>query len=253
MPGPIAPIDHFDNDRRQILSQYVRKGLIPSLVLDGVTYLSYSDVYGDLLSAHFHGESDSPAAWDGTYYETWSPSRLVEAQWVKPRGFKDAVRRDMYPRICLRREFHFPPGRDGYLHCRMASYPRHVADRAAEMYQALYRQEGFVERFRQCNIVSNAVNLSECLGRFSDYEADWLENFAAEGWVQPYGSGPSTCYEMQELLYYNLFAAKVIESELEIDPAMPNTVMVMLDGTLTYSETQHPTVVRRKQAAQAGC
>ncbi len=254
--GPIAPLSHFWNEGQQILNWCIRAGHLAAVTIDGVKYVSYWGVYSDMLGSYFDSEFDHPAAWDGTYDETWSSLRRVKSEFVLPRGFKDAVRSDSLPRIHLSREGYRMNAR-GEPCFVQAAYPRHVADRAAEMFRALYREEGFIERFRQYEYYdeerdANDLYRIEPVSSFGLYEAEWFRSFAAEGSVRISTYRGEDYISVSDLMYYDMFAAKIVEDELdfnfEVDPGVNCTVTVMLDGTFGHSGPMQPlTLLRRKQ------
>lgn len=238
IPGPIAPISCFGSWRQQVLSWCIRDKLIPSIVVDGVHHISYSVLYGRLLSNYFDEEFDHRAAWDGTYAETWSSWRRVGGRFAKPRGFKDAVPSDFFPRISLDREVKHMEDEKGELRSLRAAYPRNVADRAAEMVLALYREDGFLERFREYRYDDDERDASEgdrieSLSSFGIHEVEWFRKFAAEGGARLFMLGGEEYIAVSDLMYYDLFAAKIVEEEIGPGggPGMDDSVEVMLDGT----------------------
>ena len=126
--GPIVPVGHFCSDIQQVLSWCIRKSLISSIVLDGIAYISYSDVYGRLLGNYFEEEYDHRAAWDGTYAETWGSGCRGGKRFVMPRGFKEPVLGDFFPSIALSREVDFVDDGNGGRRRVQAAYPRHIVD-----------------------------------------------------------------------------------------------------------------------------
>ena len=238
IPGPITPISRFGSWRQQVLSWCIREALINSITIDEITYVFYSEVYGRILSNYFEREYDHRAAWDGTYDETWSPRPRIQGRFVKPRGFKDAVRGDMFPRISLSREVRHAKNEKGEIHTSRAAYPRHIADRAAEMVLALYRQDGFLKRFREYRYDdaerdASAGDRIELLSSFGDHEAEWFRKFAAEGGVKLFMLSGEEYISVSDLMYYDIFAAKIVEDEIGPgeDPDVDDHVEVMLDGT----------------------
>lgn len=256
--GPIVPIDLFDAEIRRILDRYVQEDLIGSVVRDGVTYVGYDGVYGGMLPYYVESEYDSPAAWDGTYAACWSPRHQVPRRFMMPRGFKDPVRSDFFPRIALHRESTLVTDGQGELRRKLAAYPRHVADRAAEMFRALCRQEGFVERFRQAQRCDDEEVTVQALDSFTDYEAGLIRTFASEGLIRLCRLSDGQYVAEDELMYYDVFAARIVEEEHVIDFDLNvggnDYVEVKLDGSFTYGwPWRVPTPLRLKQAGRTDC
>ena len=128
------------------------------------------------------------------------------------------------------------------------------------MFQSLYRQDGFIERFRRYEYHHPEYDADmryriEYLDSFGAHEIEWFRTFASEGGMRLGMQGGEEYVRVGDLMYYDLFAAKLVEGEINTDfndgPGLGRTVEVRLDGTFAHGwPWRERTALHPKKAAR---